>query len=90
MNRIFEEASIPFRLASTGEERGRVVAFADEARDALIADVVGHADPTAVDTIAHAIALFRARGAGRPEKRSAVVALARIWKSAAQPSSWSS
>jgi hypothetical protein len=78
VNEILARAHIPFRLADSGEDRGRVVVVSDDAREDLLTRALGDGPSGARNTVEHAIALFRARGAGRDEKRSAVVALARI------------
>lgn len=78
VKRIFEEAGIPFRLASSGEDYGRVVAVTDDAREELLERVVVEAQPSESAEIGHAIALFRSRTATRENKRSAISTLARI------------
>ena len=71
-------ASVVLRLADQGEDLGRLVTVADDAREALIDKLLDqHADAT-VDKVAHAIALFRHRGATFEDKRSAAIALAGI------------
>lgn len=76
--RIFQEAGIPYRLAASGEDYGRVVAVTDDAREDLLHRVVVAAQPSERAEIGHAIALFRSRTATRENKRSAVATLARI------------
>jgi hypothetical protein len=78
VNRIFEQAHLPFRLSGTGEDHGRVVAYQDDATEDLMAEVVATARPAERDELAHAITTFRARTADRDAKRSAVLTLARI------------
>ena len=71
---LFDRLQIDLRLPDTGEDSGRLVHVIDDDRDELIDQVLG--DPTTSrHTREHAVALFRARGAGREAKRSAVEAL---------------
>lgn len=74
VNTILDRSEIDLRLADTGEEAGLLVRTASDNREALLAEVAEAAVDR--DTRQHAIALFRARSAGIPDKRSAVVALA--------------
>lgn len=78
VNQLLSFASVPYRLAETGEDVGRViVAFADPF-DALVDQMLDRAEPAEGHEVRHAISLFRTRGASREEKRSAVAALARV------------
>jgi hypothetical protein len=74
VDRLLARHDVPLRMATSGEDIGRLVRVAGDGRDELAARVM------TVDaergTREHAVALFRGRGAGVPEKRSAVVALA--------------
>ena len=74
VDRLLARHGISLRLAATGEDAGRLVRRAGDHRDEL-ADRVAAVEAE-WDTRQHAIALFRDRGAGVPEKRSAIVALA--------------
>jgi hypothetical protein len=78
VNKIFEQSRLPFRLADVGDDAGRVVAFSDDATEDLIKEAIDTAGPRERDEVRHAIAMFRARGADRGAKRSAIVALGRI------------
>ena len=76
VDRLFARHGIELRLAATGEDTGRLVRVAGNERDDLVRRAVAvEADR---GTREHAVALFRGRGAGEPEKRSAIVALARL------------
>lgn len=78
VNRLLTRSILTYRLSDTGEDRGRVVTASDEPRSQLAATLADPDHDATEGTVPHAIALFRARGAGRPEKRSACVALAGI------------
>lgn len=77
VNQILADAGIDLELAGSGEDIGRLVHSPSDPRRDLIAQVIS-SQSVAVDPIRHAIALFRARGAGREEKRSACIALAGV------------
>jgi hypothetical protein len=72
-NAVLERSELDLRLADTGEEAGFLVRVVGDGREELVAQV--GAVQAERDTRQHAIALFRARGAGVPEKRSAILAL---------------
>lgn len=78
VNDLLQVAGTGLRLAVDGEDEGRLVHMTGDDRDQLLERVVATPDPVDRDTVHHAVALFRARGADREAKRSAVVALARI------------
>ncbi|WP_439673358.1 hypothetical protein [Embleya sp. MST-111070] len=78
INNLLHDAGIDYRLADEGEDLGRLVALTDDARGDLVHRVLNTPDPRTRASTEHAIALFRARGATRDHKRSAIVALARI------------
>lgn len=80
VNALLDRNGFNLRLAPDGEDAGRLVAATDEARDDLLERSIASAGSGA-DDIRHAIRLFRARDATREEKRSAVVALARVLES---------
>lgn len=65
-------------MAESGEDTGRLIRTSQDDRDELVRRAL--ATPAAPDksAVEHAIAQFRSRAAGREEKRSAVVALARV------------
>jgi hypothetical protein len=72
-NEVLARSELPLRLAGAGEEAGQLVHIAGDECDDLVARVI--AVEYDRDTRAHAIALFRGRGVGVPDKRSAIVAL---------------
>ncbi|WP_216917698.1 hypothetical protein [Nocardia noduli] len=76
INRILARNGVELRLAESGEDVGRLVADANDARSDLIEAALAAPDPTRRDSVAHAVALFRSRGATIDEKRSACVTLA--------------
>lgn len=73
VDRLFARRGVPLRMAAGGEDVGRLVQLAGDDRDEMAARVA----TIEVDrgTREHAVALFRGRGAGVPEKRSAILAL---------------
>lgn len=73
VNRLLKLHGVDLRLAGSGEDLGRLVRIVDDERDDLVQRVVA-AGPER-STREHAVALFRGRGVGVPEKRSAIVAL---------------
>lgn len=73
-NAVLARSDIPLRLADSGEETGLLVRVTGDGRDELVAQVASVA--AELGTREHAVALFRGRDAGVPEKRSAIVALA--------------
>lgn len=78
VNRLLQDAGIELLLAESGEDIGRLVHLADEGRTNLVQRTLASPEPDAATRIAHAIALFRGRGATEHDKRSAVVALALV------------
>jgi hypothetical protein len=80
VNRLFSQGGVTLRLADEGEDVGRLVARTDEEREDLIRATASR--PDAEDSpggqVRHAIRIFRARGADRNDKRSAVAALALV------------
>lgn len=78
VNRLLDESELPYRLAESGEDRGRLVAVSDAARTALTIEMSQRRDPTTGDRVRHAIALHRGRGATRDDKRAAIRDLADI------------
>lgn len=78
VNRLLTRSILTYRLSDAGEDRGRVVTASDEPRSELAATLADPDHDSTDGTVPHAIALFRARGAARPDKRSACVALAGI------------
>jgi hypothetical protein len=78
VNKFLERSDLGLRLADEGEDVGRLVTVADDARADLVQAVVARDDGGPADQVRHALTLFRARGADRNQKRSAVVALALV------------
>lgn len=77
VNKLLAQSDLGLRLAEEGEDIGRMVTVTADARHELVDALVATEGETG-DQIRHAVALFRARGADRHQKRSAVVTLARI------------
>jgi hypothetical protein len=75
VNEVLTRSEVPLQLAADGEDMGRLVHSAGDDRDELVHRVLDGAVGTR-DERAHAVSLFRARTAGVPEKRSAIVTLA--------------
>ncbi|GGN65968.1 hypothetical protein GCM10011610_00400 [Nocardia rhizosphaerihabitans] len=78
VNRLLARNGIGLRLATDGEDLGRLVHEVDEARADLVEAALATTDPDRRAVTAHAIALFRSRSAGVEDKRSACVALASL------------
>jgi hypothetical protein len=78
VDRLLSRHGVELRLADGGEDVGRLIRSAGSELDQLV--VLARATPTVEDqdAVDHAAALFRGRSATRDDKRSAVVALARI------------
>ncbi|MBB1158093.1 hypothetical protein [Amycolatopsis dendrobii] len=76
VNKVLDRGGIGFRLADEGADIGRLVAVTDDARATLVHELILHDGGESSDQVRHAIELFRARGADRNQKRSAVVVLA--------------
>jgi hypothetical protein len=75
VDQLLDRYAVGMRLAAGGEDQGRLVHPAGDDRDELVHRVLDGAADTR-DERAHAVSLFRARTAGVPEKRSAIVTLA--------------
>lgn len=75
VNGLLELTDIPYRLADDGEDCGRLVAVTEDARDDFVGDVIGRAGSVS-NRVTHAVSLFRARGATRDDRRSALKNLA--------------
>ena len=78
VNDLLAQAGAGLRLADEGEDTGRLVRVADDERDELVHRVLATPDPRDQAAARHAVAMFRSRAADREEKRSAVLALARV------------
>ena len=77
VNNVLARTGNDLQLAETGEDTGRLVHIPADPRRELVASALAPGTPAA-EPVRHAIALFRARGAGREEKRSACLALAAV------------
>lgn len=78
MNRLLDRTEFDLQLATSGEDRGRLVETHGDARNDLVTATIAGADADTRNPIEHAIALFRRRGATVEDKRSACVALAGV------------
>lgn len=78
VNKLLEASVVPYRLADSGEDVGRLVAVTDEARTELATAMVERDDPATGDRVRHALALFRSRSGSEHDKRSAIIALAGV------------
>lgn len=78
VNDLLNQAGSGLRLADEGEDAGRLVRVVDDDRAELVHQALAAPDPRDQAAVRHAVALFRSRSAGREEKRSAVLALARV------------
>jgi hypothetical protein len=78
VNRLLSGTRTGLRLAESGEDLGRLVRVEPTGLEDVPERALEAALPETVDRVRHAIALFRARGAGVEERRSAVIALAGI------------
>jgi len=78
VNRLLSQTSLGLQLATSGEDRGRLVETSGDPRNDLVALTVEVAGDDTRDPIQHAIALFRRRGASLEDKRSACVTLAGV------------
>lgn len=79
VNRLFVRHGVDLALAKSGEDEGRLVRQPADPRGALVETVVANTtDPDMSDTVDHAVARFRARGATREDKRLACVGIAGV------------
>lgn len=78
VNSILVRSDLGLRLADDGEDRGRLVATTDPAREDLSRRMASRVDDSTGDRIRHAISLFRARSATEHDKRSACIVLAGV------------
>lgn len=80
VNQLLDRSNVPLRLAEDGEDVGLLVTAAGDAQDDLVHQVLDAAGPRDRSELEHAVAMFRGRAAGRQEKRSAVLALTRLFE----------
>jgi hypothetical protein len=78
VNKVLERGDLGLRLAEEGNDTGRLVSVTDDERTTLVQALVAREADEPADQVRHAIELFRARGADRNQKRSAVAALALV------------
>lgn len=78
VNQLLVTTTLDLRLADSGNDTGRLVRTMDDARSDLVSRALNATEPTIADRVAHAIALFRSRGATANDKRSAIITLAGI------------
>lgn len=78
VNELLARSEVNLRLADSGPDAGLLVQATGDPRDELLEQALTTPDATDRSEVEHAVALFRARGATREDKRSAVVALARV------------
>ncbi|MCF6746557.1 hypothetical protein E9529_20215 [Blastococcus sp. KM273128] len=78
VNELLARAAVPLRLANSGPDTGLLVQPTGDPRDQLTERALTTSDPAERDEVAHSVALFRRRDATREDKRSAVVAIARV------------
>jgi len=78
VNQLLDRNGVPLHLAKSGQDTGRLVHAAGDDRDQLVQRTLSTPGTTDRDAVSHAVALFRSRTSTRENKRSAVVALARV------------
>lgn len=76
INDILDNSDLPFRLSEAGQDRGQMVAKAEPGLDILVEESL--VETESGSEVEHAVKLFRSRTANRDDKRSAILALARI------------
>jgi hypothetical protein len=78
VNELLDRSEVPLRLAETGEDTGRLVTSAGDARDDLVERALQSPEPRVQERIAHAVAQFRDRHATPHTKRDATRTLADV------------
>jgi hypothetical protein len=78
VNQILVRSDLGLRLAEEGDDTGRLVATTDDARTELVRALLARDGGEPDDQVRYAVGLFRARGADRNQKRSAVSVLALV------------
>lgn len=78
INQILDRSSLGLRLADDGEDVGRLVRATTDDRSRLVEAALATPDGQDQKEVAHTVALVRRRLSTREDKRSAVVALARV------------
>ncbi|WP_299952614.1 hypothetical protein [uncultured Modestobacter sp.] len=77
VNELFSRSQVELHLAEHGSDTGFLVQITGDSRDELFDRALTGPDIVDQDSVAHAVTLYRSRGATREDKRSAVLALAR-------------
>jgi hypothetical protein len=72
VNELLAATNLPFRLATEGEDIGRLVTITDDARADLLLRAVDQPAQQLTDQVSHAIALYRSRQSTREDKVSAI------------------
>ncbi|OMQ28578.1 hypothetical protein BK799_29655 [Rhodococcus sp. D-1] len=72
VNELLAATGIPVRLATEGEDRGRLITTTDDARTELLQLVAQQPTPQQAKQVGHAIALYRSRQSTREDKISAI------------------
>jgi len=80
VDQLLDRYGVGLRLAAGGEDMGRLVRAAGDDRDKLVEQALQTPNPSDRNAVRHAIALFRSRGVDRENKRSAVLALHRVFE----------
>lgn len=78
INRLLEATSLDLRIADDGEDVGRMIRVAPTGVGTLTHAVLDSVPLSNREEVFHAIALYRARGSGREQQRSAIVSLAGV------------
>ena len=81
INDLFGQSTLSYCLAGSGDDTGRLVLAASDVEHEFLEEMAARSDRETGDEVRHAVASFRARGASREERRSAVIALVRILES---------
>ncbi len=75
---MLDRSVVPLRLAESGEDTGRLVTAAGDARDDLVERALLTPEPTVRERVMHAVAIFRDRHATVAIKRDATRTLADV------------
>ena len=78
INQLLGKTSLELQLATSGEDRGRLVETHGDARNDLVAATIDGASVETRNPIEHAVSLFRRRGVTVEDKRSACTTLAGV------------
>lgn len=76
VNELLEDHNAPLRLGNFGDEQGRLIHHFSAAQDELLSVEIENRSDRPSDEVAHAIRMFRARGANNIDKRAALAILA--------------